>query len=55
MRRMATTKELDLLYYLSKSITPNTLPEEIKVLCPYVNLEEITRQLEDLNANEGID
>ena len=55
MRRMTTTKQLELINFLSRVTKINNMPAEIKVPLAYLNIEEIESTLEDKEDAGEID
>ena len=52
MRRMPTTKQLELIEFLSKGIKINNLPEILKLPFPYNDIEE-TKDMVEYYISEG--
>ena len=54
MRRMPTTKQVELIEYLSKVTKINNYQDEIKVSFAYINKEELESALEDAETEETL-
>ena len=55
MRRMPTTKQLELIEYLSKVTKINDYAEEIKIPFAYISKTEIENTLEEAETEETLD